>query len=141
MRIKTSIALVVCLTLASCQGSTVPSDETAIIESIQKLGGQVQFDAAGPRQRVIKVYLHKTAVQDADLVNVAKLPKLKNLFLGQTSISDVGLDHICSILTLETLSLNSTRVTDSGMKSLSGLTNLKTLNLQETQVTAKERRA
>lgn len=120
-----------------CQSAAVTSDEAATIEAIRKLGGQVQFDESVQPRRVTKVYLHKTAVSDNDLNQLAKLTKLKNLFLGHTGITDAGLEELKSIRTLETLSLNSTRVTDAGLKSLAELKQLKTLNVQETAVTKK----
>jgi len=111
-------------------------DESAAIVVIQKLKGKVEFDSPGKDQRVVKVYLHNTSVQDADLAVLEKFPKLRNLFLGKTQIGDAGLEHLQKCGELQTLSLNSTRVTDTGLTSLSALTKLKTLNLQETPVTA-----
>ena len=111
-------------------------DEAASVALIQKLHGKVEFDKPGKDQCVVKVYLHNTAVKDADLAALEKLPKLRNLFLGKTQIGDAGLEHLQKSGELQTLSLNSTRVTDIGLKSLKELAKLKTLNLQETQVTA-----
>ena len=125
--------------LATAIGCNQPAgqpDESAAVAAIQKHGGKVEFDHPGADRRVIKVYLHNTAVQDADLAALEKLPKLKNVFLGRTQIGDAGLEYLQGASELQTLSLNSTQVTDAGLKSLTSLTKLKTLNLQETQVTA-----
>lgn len=111
------------------------SEEAAAIASIQKLKGKIEFEGEGQERRVVKVYLHSTAVQDSDLAVLPKVLKLKNLFLGKTQISDAGLEHLGHCVELLTLSLNSTRVTDEGLKSLSKLSKLKTLNVQETKVT------
>ena len=138
MRVRFSLRLWVSI-LATAIGCNQPAgqpDESAAVAAIQKHGGKVEFDHPGGDQRVIKVYLHNTAVQDADLAALEKLPMLKNVFLGRTQIGDAGLEYLQGASELQTLSLNSTRVTDAGLKSLTGLTKLKTLNLQETQVTA-----
>lgn len=120
-------------------GKPAPSghpDEAAAVATIEKLGGKVEFDAQPANRRVIKVYLHSTAVKDADLAMLEKLPKLQNLFLGKTQIGDAGLEHLQALSELKTLSLNSTQVTDDGLKSLAKQQQLKTVNLQETKVTA-----
>ena len=138
MRVRFSLRLWVSI-LATAIGCNQPAgqpDESAAVAAIQKHGGKVEFDHPGADRRVIKVYLHNTAVQDADLAALEKLPMLKNVFLGRTQIGDAGLEYLQGASELQTLSLNSTRVTDAGLKSLTGLTKLKTLNLQETQVTA-----
>lgn len=119
-----------------CGQSAGHPDEVAAVAAIRKLGGKVEFGDTGPRRRVVKVYLHQTAVRDDDLAALAKLPSLRNVFLGKTQIGDAGLEHLAGATQMQTLSLNATRVTDAGLQSLNGLTNLKTLNLQETQVTA-----
>ena len=120
---------------SGCSNPVGNPEEADAIAAIQKLKGKVEFEGEGQDRRVIKVYLHNTAVQDGDLAILSKLPKLRNLFLGKTHVGDPGLDHVGKSLELVTLSLNSTRVTDNGLKSLTKLAKLKTLNLQETQVT------
>ena len=135
-RISVRLWVSILATAIGCHQPAGHPDESAAVAAIQKLGGKVEFDHPGAGRRVIKVYLHNTAVQDADLAALEKLPKLKNVFLGKTQIGDAGLEYLQRASELQTLSLNSTRVTDAGLKSLTGLTNLKTLNLQETQVTA-----
>jgi hypothetical protein len=118
-----------------CGGPAAHPDEAAAVIAIQKLGGKVEYEGQDADRRVIKVYLHNTAVQDSDLMALEKLPKLRNLFLGKTQIGDPGLEHLQKSGELQTLSLNSTRVTDAGLKSLAELKKLKTLNVKETQVT------
>ena len=135
-RISVRILVSILATAIGCNQPAGHPDESVAVAAIQKLGGTVEFDHPCANRRVIKVYLHNTTVQDADLAALEKLPKLKNVFLGKTQIGDAGLESLQGASELQTLSLNSTRVTDAGLKSLSGLTNLKTLNLQETQVTA-----
>lgn len=128
-------SFVLVLIAIGCGKTKGNSDEAAVVAAIQKLKGKVELEPEGPEQRVIKVYLHQTAVQNDDLAMLSKLPKLRNVFLGKTAISDAGLEHLGKLVELVTLSLNSTQVTDEGLKSLGKLTKLKTLNLQETKVT------
>jgi len=131
-----AIAALMMAIIPGCIGPNENADEHAAVAAIQKLGGKVEFEGEKENQRVTKVYLHSTGVQDADLTLLSKLSKLRNLFLGKTQIGDEGLQHLQNSGELQTLSLNSTRVTDAGLESLTKLTKLKTLNVQETQVTA-----
>ena len=134
-RIISARWFVLIVLILGCSKPLQNPDEAAAVAFIQKLGGKVEFVGEGKDQRVFKVYLHNTSVQDADLAVLETLPKLTNLFLGKTQIGDAGLLHLLKSGDLQTLSLNSTRVTDEGLKSLVTLTKLKTLNLQETKVT------
>ncbi|MDB5391893.1 MAG: hypothetical protein JWM11_7539 [Planctomycetaceae bacterium] len=126
--------LIACF-LSGCGAPAGNTAEADAVAAILKLGGKVEYSEINPDRPVLKVYLHSTKVQDADLAALEKLPRLQNLFLGRTKISDAGLGHLQKASHLETLSLNSTAVTDDGIKRLSHLKNLKTLNLQETKVT------
>ena len=134
-RWSTRVLLLVILCLSGCSRDIGHADESTTVALIQKVGGKVEYDGDGADRRVVKVYLHSTSVQDADLATLIKLPKLKNLFLGKTQVTDAGLEHLSTITELQTLSLNSTQITDAGLKRLSQLTKLKTLNLQETKST------
>ncbi len=135
-RLQTGIAgcLLLILSLLGCGQPAVNPGEAATVAAIQKLGGKVEFDEKSPDRPVIKVYLHGTAVKDADLAVLKDLKKLQNLFLGKTKISDAGLEHLKTLPQLHTLSLNSTEVSDAGLKQLSAITTLQTLNLQESKV-------
>jgi hypothetical protein len=127
--------MLVALLAIGCQKPAGNPGEAAAIAAIQKLGGRVEVDEQQPEKPVIKVYLHSTPVQDADLAHLEHLKSLQNLFLGKTGITDAGLEHLRGASHLKTLSLNVTGVTDAGLKHLTELKNLKTLNLQETKVT------
>lgn len=123
------------LLIAGCGGGAVNPSEAATVALIQKLGGKVETDAEKPDHSVLKVYLHNTKVQDADLASLKSLLRLQNLFLGKTGITDAGVEKLGTLTRLQTLSLNGTSVTDAGLKYLAPLSNLRTLNLQETKVT------
>lgn len=128
--------LVTLFLLNGCGKPAGNASEAATIALITTLGGKVEQDDKDPLRPVLKVYLHSSKVQDADLAALQKLPRMQNLFLGRTAIGDKGLEFLKDATQLKTLSLNGTRVTDEGLRHLSGLTALKTLNLQETKVTA-----
>ena len=136
---KTSLSLVGVMVLAvgfaGCSRPQGNPSEAAAMTLIQKLGGKFELDATRPDQPIVKVYLHNTAVRDADLGGLKSLTRLQNLFLGQTKLTDAALEQLRGFNQLQTLSLNGTAVTDAGLPQLGGLTNLKTLNLQETRVT------
>ena len=87
-------------------------------------------------QGLVDVNLGATAVTDAGVANLGKMPRLKKLWLNGTGITDTGLDSIKGLGELEYLNLYGTQVTDEGLKKLSGLKNLKKLYLWQTKVTA-----
>ena len=82
-----------------------------------------------------RVWLNQTAVVDADLRHVARLPRLETLDLGDTRITDAGLVHLRGLTRLEELSLDHTQITDAGLANLKGLRNLRILWLEESRVT------
>lgn len=136
LRAANCVWLVLLALAAGCGGPRGNASEAATVAAISKLGGKVEFDPQSADKSVTKVYLHGTAVTDADLAMLNKLTRLENLFLGRTKISDAGLEHLKGATHLKTLSLNGTAVTDAGLKQLTDLKELKTLNVQETKVTA-----
>ena len=62
--------------------------------------------------------LSGTAVGDAGLVHLAKLPRLNVLNLSKTRISDAGLPALEELKTLRLLRLDGTRVTAEGVARL-----------------------
>lgn len=129
------VALILLVGVTGCGHRSGDPQEAAAVSAIERLAGTVEYDKTSPDKFVQKVYLNGTAVKDADLVVLEKLPKVQNLFLGNTKITDSGLEHLKGKTSLVTLSLNSTAVSDAGIKHLAGLSSLKTLNLQDTRVT------
>ena len=82
MRIISLTYLFAILLCASCRDAPAPpapppASEQATL-AVAKLGGKVETDLPGSGKRVIGVDLHKSAVQDADLVVLASLIDLKN---------------------------------------------------------------
>src|SRR5579872_6105606 len=79
--------------------------------------------------------LSGTAITDAGLVHISRLPKLQELHLDGTHIGDSGLAHLNDLTSLEILSLSGTRISDSGLANLKCLARLVRLILSNTRVT------
>ena len=58
---------------------------------------------------------------DDELRQLAKLPKLRELWLGDTEVSDAGLAHLRSLKTLTVLEVSQTKVTAEGLRRLKQL--------------------
>src|SRR5438045_1127419 len=83
-----TLCLLLIAQAVGCGGPQGNAAEADSVAAVIKLGGKVEFDDKTPERPVVKVYLHDTAVGDADLACLEKLTKLQNLFLGRTQISD-----------------------------------------------------
>jgi hypothetical protein len=58
-------------------------------------------------------------VTDDDLVQLKRIPGLKELTLGQSlGVTDAGLVHLTGLTGLESISLRETQVTDAGISEL-----------------------
>jgi hypothetical protein len=83
---------------------------------------------------VVFVNLHDRGT-DAELVQVGRLRRLKQLHRCGFAVTDAGLAHLKGLTSLQLLSLDKTRVTDAGLAHLEGLTSLKWLAVAKTKVT------
>ncbi|HEY8550367.1 MAG TPA: c-type cytochrome domain-containing protein [Vicinamibacterales bacterium] len=98
--------------------------------------GDAQVELLAPIARqVLWLDLGGTAVTDAAMPAVARLPHLTRLHLQRTAITDAGLAHLKGLAHLEYLNLYGTRVTDEGLNALSGLAALRQLYVWQTSVT------
>lgn len=84
---------------------------------------------------VILLDLRRTAVTDAGLAALAKMPNLRRLQLQETSTGDAGLLELKTLANLEVLNLYDTHVTDKGVAALASLKKLKRLYVGRTAVT------
>jgi RNA polymerase sigma factor (sigma-70 family) len=109
---------------------------------------------------IVTIHVPGSACSDADLKEIAHLPKLQflnltgtritddglahlagrqqlqRLFLAKTQITGRGLVHLAALKELQMLKLNGcSNLTDNGLAHLSGLTNLAELNLSDTPIT------
>ncbi len=102
------------------------------LDWVDSLGGRVDRD---PEGNVIAVHLGRTWVDDAELLDLAKLPKLVRLDLSHTRITDEGLLHLRSQTQIQDLSLfYAEQITDQGMNAIKGWKNLKQLNVRGTRI-------
>lgn len=92
-----------------------------------------QLTALGPNLRWLD--LAGTAVTDAGLAALDKMPHLTRLHLQRTKLTDAGLRQVGSLAELEYLNLVGTAVTDTGLAGLRNLSKLRQVYLWQTQVT------
>jgi len=85
--------------------------------------------------------LSRTAVTDAGLRVLAKMPNLTRLDLRDTSVGDAGLKAVAGLEKLESLGLYGTRVTDAGASALSRLPALRQVYVGGTPVSEAGREA
>ncbi len=113
------------------------SDLTFTAVSMRKDFKDEHLAKLGPvSQGLVDVNLGATAITDAGVTNLVKMPRLKKLWLNGTGITDAGLGAIGGLNELEYLNLYGTQITDEGLKKLSGLKKLKKLYLWQTKVTS-----
>lgn len=102
------------------------------LDWVSGLGGRIEQNAKG---EVIAVHLGRTWVDDTELLDLARLPKLTSLDLSHTRITDEGLLHLKSATQIEDLNLfYAEQITDQGMNAIKGWNRLKRLNLRGTQI-------
>ena len=100
-----------------------------IVAEVEKLGGEVVFDANTPDRPVIEVDLSNTVASDATLERLAGLTGIRSLNLMLTPVTDDGLRHLEGLTSLRVLNLHRTAVTDVGLEHLHKLPNLAVLLL------------
>jgi Leucine-rich repeat (LRR) protein len=102
------------------------------LDWVDSLGGHIGQDAEG---NVVAVNLGRTWVDDIELLDLARLPKLVRLDLSHTRITDEGLLHLQSQTQIEDLNLYyAEQITDQGMSAIKGWKNLKRLNVRGTRI-------
>jgi hypothetical protein len=99
--------------------STIPEG------SLRHLAGQTSLE---------RLVLWQSNVGDADLVHLAKLNRLLDLWLAETKVTSDGLESLSGLSALSRLDLSKTNVDDSGLLHLRDLRRLEQLFLVDTQV-------
>jgi hypothetical protein len=127
-----------CLILAYtdvCRGFDAlagPPLREVLLEGSPRVGDEAMAElATWPKLRHVEA--HITAVTDAGVASIAKLP-LEVLWLGPR-ITDRALETIAGVPTLRHLDLCAHGVTDAGVRRLAGLPNLQILWLSNTSIT------
>ena len=68
-----------------------------------------------------------TAVTDAGMVHVSKLPQLEELYVPKCAVTDAGLSHVAGLTHLRSINLYGTLITSAGLKHLMDLAGLRHL--------------
>jgi hypothetical protein len=84
----------------------------------------------------LRLNLESTAVTDASMETIAKMPRLSELDLSHCKITDAGLAGLRGHRTLKTLWLTGTQVTDESIELLKGLRALEFVQVDQTSITA-----
>jgi hypothetical protein len=99
---------------------------------ITKLGGKVEKDTAG---RIVAVNLRGTWINDAEMIELARLPDLERLDLSHTRISDEGMLNLKPAPKIKDLKLfYSEWLTDQGMTAIKDWKQLKRLDVRGTRI-------
>jgi len=77
----------------------------------------------------------RIGVNDAGLVHLAKLPRLRYLMLQGEKFTDAGMAHLKNVPSLRILSLGRLPITSRGLEHLSKCSGLENLHLYRTKVT------
>jgi Leucine-rich repeat (LRR) protein len=103
-----------------------------VTDWVAGLGGKVQRDAAG---NVVAVNLRGTWVDDVEMIDIARLPKLQRLDLSHTRITDEGMLHLKPASQIEDLNLYYAEwITDQGMTAIKNWKKLKRLDVRGTRI-------
>jgi internalin A len=103
-----------------------------VTDWVAGLGGKVQRDAAG---NVVGVNLRGTWVDNVEMIDIARLPKLQRLDLSHTRITDEGMLHLKPASQIEDLNLYYAEwVTDQGMTAIKNWKKLKRLDVRGTRI-------
>lgn len=99
---------------------------------IVKLGGKIERDNAG---RIVAVNLRGSWINDAEMIDLARLPDLERLDLSHTRISDEGMLNLKPAPKIKELKLfYSEWITDQGMTAIKEWKHLKRLDLRGTRI-------
>ncbi len=99
---------------------------------IARLGGKIERDPAG---RIVAVNLRGSWINDAEMVELARLPDLERLDLSHTRISDEGMLNLKPAPKIKDLKLfYSEWITDQGMTAIKGWKHLTRLDVRGTRV-------
>ena len=103
-----------------------------VTDWVAGLGGKVERDAAG---NVVAVNLRGAWVDDMEMIDIARLPKLQRLDLSHTRITDEGMLHLKPANQIEDLNLYYAEwVTDQGMTAIKNWKKLKRLDVRGTRI-------
>jgi Leucine Rich repeat len=150
LSLRLFVAVITFLFVGSALWVGVPAyQQDRALREIERWGGSAKARPVGPwwlRSRisdrwlvcvdkVYRVNLSETVIDDSGLARLGALKDLEQLNLSGTNVTDAGLRHLSGLARLEQVCLNETRVTDVGLDHLAGLERLKILALADTTIT------
>ncbi|MGV3763029.1 c-type cytochrome domain-containing protein [Parapedobacter sp.] len=89
----------------------------------------------GLKDNIVQLQLGRTAITDAGMAHIGKLPVLKKLHLEHTAVTDGGLAALAACAQLQYLNLSSTAIGNKGVDHLKALPALTRVYLFGTHVT------
>lgn len=99
---------------------------------IARLGGKIERDPTG---RIVAVNLRGCWINDAEMIELARMPDLERLDLSHTRISDEGMLNLKPAPKIKELKLfYSEWITDQGMTAIKGWKRLKRLDVRGTRI-------
>src|SRR5262249_6661342 len=99
---------------------------------IGHMGGNVKRDSHGD---IVSVNLRGSWINDADMIELGRLPKLEQLDLSHTRITDEGMLRLKPAPRISDLNLYYAEwITDQGMTAIRDWKRLKRLNLRGTRI-------
>ena len=99
---------------------------------IARLGGRIERDPLG---RIVAVNLRGSWIDDADMIELARLPDLERLDLSHTRISDEGMLNLKPAPKIKDLKLfYSEWITDQGLTAIKDWKHLKRLDVRGTRI-------
>lgn len=102
------------------------------VSEVERLGGKAETDASG---RIVAINLRGSWVNDADMIEIGRLPKLQRLDLSHTRLSDEGLLHLKGAPAITELNLfYSEWTTDQGLTAVRNWKHLRRINLRGTRI-------
>ncbi len=120
------------LVFAGCSEGLPTQAELDAVAAMQRLHGNVEFNAEG---HAVSLILKDVEIRDGDLAPVQQLHDLKFLSLERSPIGNAGVAHLAGLSDLKSLSLAGTKVTDAGLVHLKGLSSLENLDLEGLHIT------
>ena len=116
------LLLTACLALCA-------SDSTGWIAS---LGGKISTDPAG---NVIAVNLRGSWINDQEMIELARMPRLERLDLSHTRITDEGMHYLKPAPKIADLNLfYAEQITDQGITAIKDWKHLRRLNVRGTRI-------
>ena len=95
------------------------------------------FSAIGSMKWIESLDAKGPSIGDAQMDDVAKLPRLSSLNLAETKVTDAGISKLTNLPSLESLTLRQTEITEAALEPISKFPMLRVLNISETEVHGK----